>query len=57
MASTGDYAEEVSIQLQRQEYIIQKIIKREHDEKDDIFVEDVQHKHVEIYKEDFTDKN
>jgi hypothetical protein len=57
MASTGDYAEEVSIQLQRQEFIIEKIIKREHDEKDVLEEENVQHQHVEIFEQDFTDQN
>jgi len=56
MASTGDYADDVSIQLKRQEYIVKKIIKREHDEVEDESLEvNYQHKHVEVYQQDFTE--
>lgn len=57
VTSTGDYAEEVNIQLQRNEFIVQKIIKREHDEVEENIDDDKQHNHthVEIYKHDFTE--
>jgi hypothetical protein len=57
VASTGDYAEEVNVQLKRKEFIVQKIIKREYDEVEENIEETDKrnHEQVEIYKHDFID--